>query len=194
MFLSVFLLFYVYTSVLSFSLFFHSQLVKCILENFPYPLPRILFTISNVSIFCHCFIERFPITSVLEQADYSSLYYAFHKLKGCKFVPSGCTLIDMSGNGKLFLSSVVSNVNWKFRCWRLNVPLQDDLISMLRIQDDFISHKVVNLMFQIHSGMATEACWILPICNEIYIMCVRLKRKNSFSSLPEMFNENIWYS
>ena len=109
-------------------------------------------------------------------------------------MPSGCTLIDMSGNGKLFLSSVVSNVNWRFRCWRLNVPLQDDLISMLRIQEDSIIQKNVNLMFQIHSGMTTEACWSFPLCYEIYIMCVRLKRKNSFISLPEMFKENIWYS
>ena len=39
--------FYGYASVISFSLFFHSQLFNCILDNSPYPMPQILITFPN---------------------------------------------------------------------------------------------------------------------------------------------------
>ena len=78
-------------------------------------------------------MEPFPIAGASERVVYCSLYYAFLMLKGVhsygssgyfqylkvfdtmckKIVPSGCTLIDMSRNGKLYLSSVVSNLSWK---------------------------------------------------------------------------------
>ena len=62
-FIVFFLLFYGYTSVLSFSLFFHSQLVDSILDNISYPMPMILVLFPNFFDLCHCFIERFPIAS-----------------------------------------------------------------------------------------------------------------------------------
>ena len=63
-------------------LFFHSQLVNCILDNVPYPMPRILITFQNFFMVCQCFMERFPIAGGSEQAVYYSLYYVFSYVVG----------------------------------------------------------------------------------------------------------------
>ena len=46
--------------------------------------------------------------------------------------PSGCMLIDMSRNGKLFFSSDVSNVNWRFG-WRLLTTSNSSFVSHITV-------------------------------------------------------------
>ena len=138
--------------------FFHSQLVNCIFDNFPYPMPRMLITFPNVFIFGQHFMERFPIASASEQAVFCSLYYALLLSKGspatlfqncsssllnlipwAKIKTSGWTLIDMSTIRRLFLSSVVSNLSWRFG-WRslTNSSLVSPLFQVLFVPESFV--------------------------------------------------------
>ena len=59
--------------VLYLFLFFHLQLVNCILDNIPYPMPKILITFQTFCNFRQCFRERFPIAGGSEQAVYCSV-------------------------------------------------------------------------------------------------------------------------
>ena len=102
-------------------------------------------------------MERLSTAVGSEQAVYCSMYYAFfHYLRivpvsdefGChvqKIVPFGFTLFDMSRNGNMFLSLVVSNVNLRFG-WRLLSASNSSFVSPLTVLTISLTYLRKNLI------------------------------------------------